>query len=234
MWHHNLLSVPYVPFVGRKTTVHVTCRPQAQRAVAVAMLLSDLSASGVPVDAHSIAAAMVIDAVSQGQIPTHVLHRELGMQVRPTFIFLLLCPSLYGTHIITSLNHCLTARTMTASLEVLKHASTQHPAVKGRGFVSCSPTSSTTETLQDALLWCFHLTVESMQVCVLVHELQRVRAAPLSIQVYDEASSAAVREQCLTLCDVRAVLIEVVCRLDQLQNCQSAGVAKQQVLALQV
>ena len=56
-------------------------RPQAQRAVAVAMLLSDLSASGVPVDAHSIAAAMVIDAVSLGQIPMEVLHRELGMQV---------------------------------------------------------------------------------------------------------------------------------------------------------
>lgn len=45
------------------------------------MLLSDLSASGVPVDAHSIAAAMVIDAVSLGQIPMEVLHRELGMQV---------------------------------------------------------------------------------------------------------------------------------------------------------
>ena len=69
---------------------------------------------------------------------------------------------------------------------------------------------------------------------MLVHEIQRVRAAPLSIQIYDEASSAAVREQCLTLCDVRAVLIEVVCRLDQLQNCQRMSLAKQQVLALQV
>jgi uncharacterized membrane protein len=45
------------------------------------MLLSDLSASGVPVDAHSIAAAMVVDAVSLWQIPMDVLHRELGMQV---------------------------------------------------------------------------------------------------------------------------------------------------------
>lgn len=45
------------------------------------MLLSDLSASGVPVDADSIAAAMVIDAASRGQIPMAVLHRELGMQV---------------------------------------------------------------------------------------------------------------------------------------------------------
>ena len=79
-----------------------------------------------------------------------------------------------------------------------------------------------------------HTMTKTVQVCVLVHEIQRVRAAPLSIQVYDEASSAAVREQCLTLCDVRAVLIEVVCRLDQLQNCQSADIAKQQVLALQV
>lgn len=76
--------------------------------------------------------------------------------------------------------------------------------------------------------------MHGVQVCVLVHEIQRVRAAPLSIQVYDEASSAAVREQCLTLCDVRAVLIEVVCCLDQLQNCQHVSLAKRQVLALQV
>jgi GTP pyrophosphokinase len=73
-----------------------------------------------------------------------------------------------------------------------------------------------------------------LQVCVLVHEIQRVREVPLRIQVYDEPSSAAVREQCLTLCDVRAVLIEVVCRIDQLQNCSHLSTAKQQVLALQV
>lgn len=90
---------------------------------------------------------------------------------------------------------------------------------------------------QSRVVWCAVLcntAQHHVQVCVLVHEIQRVRAAPLSIQVYDEASSAAVREQCLSLCDVRAVLIEVVCRLDQLQNCQRMGIAKQQVLALQV
>lgn len=59
----------------------VLCRPQAQRAVAVAMLLSDLSASGVPVDAHSVAAAVVVDGVTSGHIPMDVVHRELGMQV---------------------------------------------------------------------------------------------------------------------------------------------------------
>jgi hypothetical protein len=69
---------------------------------------------------------------------------------------------------------------------------------------------------------------------VLVHEIQRVRSAPLSVQIYDEASSAAVREQCLSMCDVRAVLVEVVCRLDQLQNCGTMDAAKQQILALQV
>jgi hypothetical protein len=61
------------------------CRPQAQRAVAVAMLLSDLSASGVPVDAHSVAAAVVVDGVTSGHIPIDVVHRELGMQASPRY-----------------------------------------------------------------------------------------------------------------------------------------------------
>lgn len=58
------------------------CRPQAQRAVAVAMLLSDLSTSGVPVDLHSVVAAVVVDGVTSGHIPIEVVHREHGMGVR--------------------------------------------------------------------------------------------------------------------------------------------------------
>eukprot|EP00892_Ulva_mutabilis_P005765 jgi/Ulvmu1/3560/UM166_0014.1 len=126
-------------------------RPQAQRAVAVAMLLSDLSTSGVPVDVHSVVAAVVVDGVTSGHIPVEVVHREQGMDA-----------------------------------------------------------------------------------CVLVHEVQRIRTSPRSIDVYDDRSAAALREHILSMCDTRAVLVELVCRLDQLQNCHTMSLARQQVLALQV
>lgn len=45
------------------------------------MLLSDLSSSGVPVDVHSVVAAVVVDGVSSGHIPMEVVHREQGMDV---------------------------------------------------------------------------------------------------------------------------------------------------------
>lgn len=74
----------------------------------------------------------------------------------------------------------------------------------------------------------------TMQACVLVHEVQRVRSAPRSIDVYDDRSAAALREQILSVCDTRAVLVELACRLDQLQNCHTMSLARQQTLALQV
>jgi hypothetical protein len=46
------------------------------------MLLADLSASGVPVDAASIAAAVVADGVAAGSISIDTIHKELGMEVR--------------------------------------------------------------------------------------------------------------------------------------------------------
>jgi hypothetical protein len=49
------------------------------------MLLSDLSASGVPMDAESVAAAVVVDGVTSGHIPMEAVHRELGMEVRVPF-----------------------------------------------------------------------------------------------------------------------------------------------------
>jgi GTP pyrophosphokinase len=73
-----------------------------------------------------------------------------------------------------------------------------------------------------------------LQVCVVVHEVQRVRAAALSLQVYDEHTASALREMCLVLSDVRAILIEVLCQLDLLQNALHLSVAKQQSLALRI
>lgn len=52
--------------------------------------------------------------------------------------------------------------------------------------------------------------------------------------MYDDRSAAALREQILSMCDTRAVLVELMGRLDQLQNCQTMSIARQQVLALQV
>jgi GTP pyrophosphokinase len=69
---------------------------------------------------------------------------------------------------------------------------------------------------------------------VVVHEIHRVRAAPLSVDVYDEQAATALREMCLSLCDVRAILVEVICQLDLIQNSQRLSLAKRQVLAIQV
>jgi hypothetical protein len=70
--------------LSKRCTQHlcVVCRVPAQRAIALAMLLADLAASGVPVDAVSIAAAVVTDGVVTGHIPMNAVHAELGMDVR--------------------------------------------------------------------------------------------------------------------------------------------------------
>ena len=57
-------------------------RVPVQRAIALAMLLADLAASGVPVDGVSIAAAVVADGVASGHIPMVAVHQQLGMEVR--------------------------------------------------------------------------------------------------------------------------------------------------------
>ena len=57
-------------------------RVPVQRAIALAMLLADLAASGVPVDGVSIAAAVVADGTASGHIPLDAVRRELGMEVR--------------------------------------------------------------------------------------------------------------------------------------------------------
>jgi hypothetical protein len=78
----------------------------------------------------------------------------------------------------------------------------------------------------------YHTT--TLQVCIVVHEIQRVRSAPRTVDVYDEAASSAVCEMCLSLCDMRAILVEVVCQLDLLQNAAELKPARRQVLAAQV
>lgn len=58
------------------------CRAPLQRAIALAMLLADLAASGVPVDASSIAAAVVADGAMSQRIPLEAVQRQLGHEVR--------------------------------------------------------------------------------------------------------------------------------------------------------
>jgi hypothetical protein len=80
-----------------------------QRSIALAMLLADLSASGVPVDAISIAAAVVVDGVDRGLIPMDVVHTQLGMEVRHPSFHRSLCDQpcnfsvsqISGTHIVS-------------------------------------------------------------------------------------------------------------------------------------
>jgi hypothetical protein len=78
--------VQLILWVARHTNhcvsrIFLACRAPAQRAIAVAMLLADLSASGLPVDAVSIAAAVVTGGVSSGHIAMDDVHKQLGMEV---------------------------------------------------------------------------------------------------------------------------------------------------------
>ena len=68
----------------------------------------------------------------------------------------------------------------------------------------------------------------------MAHEVQRVRAAARSLPVYDERRASELREKCLALCDVRAVLVEVVGALDLAQNAAGLRAAKRHSLALRV
>ena len=56
----------------------------AQRSIALAMVLADHAAAGVPVDGTTIAAAVVADGVCSGYIPMATVHSQLGMEVRRT------------------------------------------------------------------------------------------------------------------------------------------------------
>lgn len=76
--HHELLQAEKP--IGVDSTKGA-CRLLVQRSIALAMLLADLSASGVPVDAVSIAAAVVVDGVAKGLIPMDMVHTQLGMEV---------------------------------------------------------------------------------------------------------------------------------------------------------
>jgi hypothetical protein len=69
---------------------------------------------------------------------------------------------------------------------------------------------------------------------MLVHELERVHAAPRAVDVLNEHAAAEVCEACLTQCDVRAALVAVVRQLDLLQNSAALPAAQRQSIALQV
>lgn len=196
------------------------------------MLLADLSASGVPVDTVSIAAAVVSGGVASGHIEMQVVHKELGMDVRPF--------ERPGSD--RALWTCFAIETARNSLTTHsgKRSSTRH----GKLLASLPQMTNNCNSLGIGSLDSNNLkesgggspsrATGEVQVCVVVHEMGRVRAAPLAVDVYDEQGATAVREMCLALCDVRAILVEVVCQLDLLQNSTGLPIAKRQVLALQV
>ena len=71
-------------------------------------------------------------------------------------------------------------------------------------------------------------------VAELVLAVLRVRDAPCAVDLYDDVVSSALREMCLAYYDVRALVLEIVCKLDALQNAASLPLAKRHILALQV
>ncbi|KAK9817892.1 hypothetical protein WJX72_003848 [[Myrmecia] bisecta] len=107
--------------------------PPASRALAVASRLADLSAQGLPMDAESIAAGILADAVQLGSLSVAVVEQRLG--------------------------------------PIVAH---------------------------------------------LLHDLIRVRTLPARVDLYDDTAASALRELCLSFYDVRAIVVEVVARLDSL------------------
>lgn len=69
---------------------------------------------------------------------------------------------------------------------------------------------------------------------MVAHEVQRVRDAARSLPLYDERRAGELREKCLALSDVRAILVEVVGEHDLAQHAAGLRAAKRQSLALRV
>ncbi|KAG1659807.1 hypothetical protein FOA52_002143 [Chlamydomonas sp. UWO 241] len=70
-------------------------------------------------------------------------------------------------------------------------------------------------------------------VADLVHDVQRIRSAPERVELFDDVASSAVREWCLALHDVRAVVLQVVDVWDSLRHMGPLPAAEQQLLALE-
>mmetsp|Transcript_30964 Transcript_30964/g.68597 ORF Transcript_30964/g.68597 Transcript_30964/m.68597 type:complete len:668 (+) Transcript_30964:195-2198(+) len=70
-------------------------------------------------------------------------------------------------------------------------------------------------------------------VASLVHDVLRVRTAPERVELYDDVASSAIREWCLAFHDVRANVVEVISRWDELQHMSTLPYYEQQIIALE-
>ncbi|GAX72693.1 hypothetical protein CEUSTIGMA_g149.t1 [Chlamydomonas eustigma] len=70
-------------------------------------------------------------------------------------------------------------------------------------------------------------------VATIVHDVLRIRTAPERVELFDDVASSAIREWCLAFHDVRANVLEIVCRWDDLQHMSSLPYSEQQILALE-
>ena len=86
---------------------------------------------------------------------------------------------------------------------------------------------------------CGAISIETIEqklgegVASIVTDVRRIKSAPSRIELYDDVASSAIREWCLAFHDVRANSIEVLSRLDELQNMRMLDPADQQIFALE-
>jgi len=71
------------------------------------------------------------------------------------------------------------------------------------------------------------------EVASLVHDCLRVRTAPQRVELYDDTASSAIREWCIAFNDIRANVVEVVARWDELRASTALPVYERQALALE-
>jgi GTP pyrophosphokinase len=73
-----------------------------------------------------------------------------------------------------------------------------------------------------------------VSIAHLLHESLRLKHAPSKLDVLDDESASALRRFCLTYYDIRAVVLELVLKLDMMRHLDSLPKYLQQIKALEV
>ncbi|GJM94692.1 hypothetical protein PR202_ga11363 [Eleusine coracana subsp. coracana] len=73
-----------------------------------------------------------------------------------------------------------------------------------------------------------------ISIAHLLHESLRLKHAPSKLDVLDDESATALRKFCLTYYDIRAVILELVLKLDMMRHLDSLPRYLQQIKALEV
>jgi len=67
----------------------------------------------------------------------------------------------------------------------------------------------------------------------LAHDCERLHALPRRVGSFDDATAERLRTFCLTFHDVRAVVVELACRVDALRHASHLPQARRTALALE-